>query len=404
MMVLPKDTLYEGITIALVAAPGQLRAMLSEHLNRFVEASNGGFALLGALLAIWGASRGALALGRALNTMHGVKETRGFLRQQLTAILVTLACAVLVIVALGLLVAGPFVGHLIADRFGLGSAFDTAWTIGRWIGAALLVMLVWAILLFFLPNLKRPFRWVTPGAIVGTLIWLGISQLFALYVQNFGKYEATYGALGAVIIGLTWLWMTNFALLLGGEIDDALDDIRREKHGQPKVGKENEIVERERREPQEDAMVKRGNGHDRPPAGHQAAGTELAAGDLGGLARRIGDDLSTLAKDHIELAKIETTRSLKAGAIDVVALLLGAIVALIGFGMLCATAVVALEPLVEPLWLRMLIMSLVYLLVGGGLAAAFANKLRHDVPPDLRKVKMEARLTANAMKGQVQHG
>jgi membrane protein len=391
LLILPPETLQEGVWLAVQAAPRQLRPLANEHLQRFVDATSGGFALIGAGLALFGASRGALALGRALNTMHGVKETRPWWKLQLVAVAVTLGCALLVLVALGMLLAGPYVGHLIADRFGLGHVFETGWAIGRWIGAALLVMLVWAILLYFLPNLKRPFRWVTPGAIAGTIVWFGASQLFALYVANFGKYETTYGALGAVIVALTWLWLTNFALLLGGEVDDALDDLRREKKGGlPKVGKENDIVDREQKE-----LV---------PAARSGVPAEIEPNDgVRGLARKIGDDLSTLAKDHIELGKIEMTKSLKKGLFDGVGALLAGIVALIGFGMLCATAVVALEPLIDPLWLRMLIMSLIYLVVGGGVAAMFANKLKHD-GPHLKHTAWEAKRTVKTLKDTVQHG
>lgn len=393
LLVLPADAINEGIAIVVRAAPRQVRGMLAEHMHRFVESTNGGFAIAGAGLALFGASRGSLALGRALNTMHEVKEKRPWWKLQLIAVGVTIGCALLVLVALGLLVAGPYVGHLIADRFGLGEAFETVWGLGRWIGAALLVMLVWAILLYFLPNLKRPFRWVTPGAIFGTLIWLGASQLFALYVDNFWKYEATYGALGVVIVALMWLWITNFALLLGGEVDDALDDLRRERRGLPKIGKENTIVDRDK-DGRELVTTARGAPADYSPDD----------GSLKGLARKIGDDLSTLAKDHIELGKIEVSRTMKKGLMDGAFIILAGIVALIGFGMLCATAVVALEPLIEPLWARMLIMSIVYLAIGGLVAAVFARKLKKDAAPGLKHSKWEARRTMNTLKETVHHG
>lgn len=134
----------------------------------------------------------------------------------------TLGVAVLLVVALGLLAAGPAIGHVIADRFGLGAAFDVTWSVGRWVFAATLVMFVWAVLYKFLPCTDEPLRVFTPGATVGVLLWVIVSLLFALYVGNFGKYEATYGTLGAVIIFLNWLWISNLALLFGAEINDAL--------------------------------------------------------------------------------------------------------------------------------------------------------------------------------------
>ena len=87
-------------------------------------------------------------------------------------------------------------------------------------------MFVWAIVYKFLPNTDAPFRVFTPGAFVGVLLWLGISALFGLYLSHFNSYEATYGALGGAIIFLTWLWLSNIAMLVGAEINDVLADIK----------------------------------------------------------------------------------------------------------------------------------------------------------------------------------
>ncbi len=88
-------------------------------------------------------------------------------------------------------------------------------------------MIVWAVLYKFLPNTNAPFRIFTPGAVVGVLLWLGISAGFGLYLDHFNSYEATYGALGGGIIFLTWLWLSNIALLFGAEVNDVLADFRR---------------------------------------------------------------------------------------------------------------------------------------------------------------------------------
>jgi membrane protein len=89
-------------------------------------------------------------------------------------------------------------------------------------------MVVWAALYKVLPNTNAPFRIFTPGSIVGVLLWLGISYGFGIYLAHFNHYETTYGALGGGIIFLTWLWLSNIALLFGAEINDVLADIRRD--------------------------------------------------------------------------------------------------------------------------------------------------------------------------------
>jgi membrane protein len=226
LLVIPDDTVRQGLDMATATLPLSVRDVLSTRVDALLDASGAGFAILGAALALWGASRGAVAMMGALNTMFNKKETRSWVRRQITALLVTLAVALLAVIALGLLVVGPTIGHWAADRFGLGQAFDTAWNIGRWVGAGVLVMMVWAVCYKFLPNTDAPFRIFTPGAAIGVLLWLGISALFGLYLGHFNSYEATYGTLGGAIIFLTWLWLSNVALLVGAEINDVIADIK----------------------------------------------------------------------------------------------------------------------------------------------------------------------------------
>jgi membrane protein len=229
LLVLDPSTVRDGINMAMEAAPQSVRPFILDRVTQLIEASSAGFAVVGAALALWGASRGAVGMMTALNTIFDKKETRSWIRRQLIAVAVTLGVAVLIVVALGLMFVGPYAGHFIADRFGLGGAFDVVWGIARWIGAGLLVMLVWAVMYKFLANTDAPFRIFTPGAIIGVLAWLGISALFGLYLSHFNSYEATYGTLGGAIIFLTWLWLSNITLLAGAEINDVLADFRANK-------------------------------------------------------------------------------------------------------------------------------------------------------------------------------
>lgn len=131
---------------------------------------------------------------------------------------------------------------------------------------------------------------------------------------------------------------------------------------------------------------------------------DLPSGSVGDLTRRLGDDVTLLFKEHVELAKVELGRDIRRAFADVAATALAALIALIGFTLLCVTAVVALEPLIPPLWARMLIMSGVYLVIGGVAAAVFAKRLKRDAVPDLKRTKFEARRTGHVLKEQVQHG
>jgi membrane protein len=220
LLVLPRDVLDQGTRIAAEAAPHEVRDIITSRLSQLIDAASTGFAITGAVLALWGASRGANALGQALNDLTHRKETRPWWRRQLVAVGVTLAVALLLLAALALLVVGPIAGHFLVDRFDLGEVFDTAWSVVTWIGAGVLVLLLWAIAYRFLPDTDRPFKIFTLGGVIGVLLWLVASWAFGLYLSHAGSYEATYGTLGGAIIFLTWLWLSNLALLVGAEIND----------------------------------------------------------------------------------------------------------------------------------------------------------------------------------------
>lgn len=227
MLVLDAETINQGLAMATATMPGAIRDLIAQQVDSMMKSAGAGFAIGSAAFALWGASRGAASLSGALNAIYNKTETRSWIRRQITAIAVTLGVAIMVLGALGLLVVGPMAGHWAADRVGVGGAFDLAWQIGRWVGAGLLVMIVWAVIYKFLPNTDAPFRIFTPGAFVGVFLWLGISYLFGIYLGHFNSYAMTYGALGGAIIFLTWLWLSNVVLLFGAEVNDVLADFRK---------------------------------------------------------------------------------------------------------------------------------------------------------------------------------
>ena len=223
LVVLPGDAVRGAIATAAGDAPAELRKLLDMRAAELVNTASAKFAIAGAAVTLWGASRGAIALGHALNRMNRLIETRSWLRRQVTALVVTAAVGALAVIALLLLVVGGRGGQWLADHVGIARAeVETGSTIVRWLGSSLLVMVMWAIVYKFLPDTRRRFRVFTPGAIVGILLWLAVSGLFSLYLAHFRSYEATYGTLAGAIAFLTWLWLSNIALLLGAEINDVI--------------------------------------------------------------------------------------------------------------------------------------------------------------------------------------
>lgn len=229
LLVIDPATIHEGVLIATRTLPESARLLISEQVSNFIDAADAGFAIGSFVFALWGASRGAASLGGALDRIADRVETRPWWKRQLVAISVTVGVALMIVAALGLLVLGPPLGHYVADRFGLGGAFDIAWELGRWVGAGLLVMVVWAVAYHFLPDTKAPFRIFTTGSFVGIAMWIVVSLGFDVYLTRFGSYETTYGTLGGGIVFLTWLWLSNIALLVGAEVNDVLARLRTER-------------------------------------------------------------------------------------------------------------------------------------------------------------------------------
>ncbi len=229
-LVLPEDTIAAGVNVALEAAPSAARSLVESQIDNLTQQARAGLAVATVILAVGGASRGATGLMLALNRLFGRVETRSWLRRQAIAIAVTVGLAVLLAIAVGLLVVGPILGDFLANRLGLGRVFEMGWTVGRWMIAALLVMVVWALAFRFLPDTDAPFRIFTPGAVVGVVLWLVISRLFAFSLDHFAGFGSIYGALGSAVILLTWLWLSSMSLLLAAEINAVLAEQRAE-HG-----------------------------------------------------------------------------------------------------------------------------------------------------------------------------
>jgi membrane protein len=172
--------------------------------------------VLSLLAVLWSASSGVQGLVKGLNLVYDERESRGFLKLRGLSLLLTLGAILMAVVAIALVAVFPAV---IGD-LGLGQAGELAASIARWVVLALLVLSALAVLYRHAPDRANPrWRWVSWGAVVALVLWLLGSIGFSWYVDNFGKYNQTYGALAAVIILLLWLFLSAFVVLLGAELD-----------------------------------------------------------------------------------------------------------------------------------------------------------------------------------------
>lgn len=180
--------------------------------------------VLGLATALWGASGAFGAVGRALNVIFRVDEGRGFVRKKVTDLLSTLLILVLVLITFVLIFVGGGLAEDILGVLGLGDTAAAVWTVLRWPAAMAVTMAIYAYVYYAAPNVEvRTFRYITPGAVAGVVVWLVASAGFFFYVSNFGKYDATYGAFAGAVVLLLWLWLSNIAVLFGAEVNAAAD-------------------------------------------------------------------------------------------------------------------------------------------------------------------------------------
>ena len=186
--------------------------------------------ILGAFGAVWAASGAMTSLVKAVNRAYDRVEARPFWKVRLMAIVLVVLTGLVTAGVFLLIVFGGPLGEAIADQARLGGAFELLWAIVRWPVAFAAVLLFFAIVYYLAPDVgHRNWKWVTPGSLVGAVLWLALSALFAVYTSFSGSYDKTYGALAGAIVLLLWLNYSAFAILFGAELNAELDrqaDIR----------------------------------------------------------------------------------------------------------------------------------------------------------------------------------
>jgi len=217
-------------------APGPAHQILENALQGLTQ-SRGGAGILfivGLAGAVWSASGYIGAFIRASNTIWDVGEGRPAWKTVPLRLIVTIVMLMLLTAtAVAVAATGPL-AHKIGKLVGVGGAAVTAWDIAKWPVLVVVVALMFSILYYAAPNVRQPgFRWVTPGGIFAVVTWIVVSGLFGLYVGNFGSYNKTYGSLGAVVIFLVWLWLTNVAILFGAELNAETERGRQIEAGHP---------------------------------------------------------------------------------------------------------------------------------------------------------------------------
>jgi membrane protein len=201
---------------------------VTDLLQTFEQDSSGGASglalVLGTVGAVWAASGAMGSIVKAVNRAYDRLETRPFWRVKALAIALVFATAFVTAGVLLLIVLGGTIGDAIASKAGLGGAWSWIWNLVRWPLAFCIVLLLFALVYSFAPNTdQRRWQWITPGSILGSLMWLALSGLFALYTSFSDSYTKTYGTLASGIVLLLWLNYTAWSILFGAELNSELD-------------------------------------------------------------------------------------------------------------------------------------------------------------------------------------
>lgn len=220
-LVVGGSSAQQEVTNALVrGVPPSATQLVRQTVQHSMQASGGGKLSFGIIVALYSASAGMVALIDTLNKVYNTRKARGFIKQRVIALGLTVITGILVLIAIGVFTVGGSVAHHVA-----GGALYWVWNIVQYPIAIAILLFSFALIYYFAPNVEhRRWHWVTPGATVGVFLWILISVGLREYLHYSNSYTSTYGLLGGVMVLLLWFYLTGLAILTGGEVNSIIED------------------------------------------------------------------------------------------------------------------------------------------------------------------------------------
>jgi len=210
--------------------PSSAFQLIDKTILEVSSASGAGKRSFGLLAALWASASGVGAMMESLNTAYESQERRSWWKQRLVALFLTVSLSVLIIGAVIVIFGGSKIAEHLGASYGFSEAFVITWKILQWPIALAFMLLAFALIYYLAPDVRNhKWRWITPGSVIGVVLWLLVSFAFKGYLHFFDSYSKTYGSLGAVIVLMLWLYLTGAAVLIGGEINAEIENAAAEK-------------------------------------------------------------------------------------------------------------------------------------------------------------------------------
>jgi len=284
----PLSNLTDDIGRALAPfVSTQVLELIQEQMRRLANNDSGGLLTFGVAGALWSSSAALVSIVGALNKAYDIEERRPWWKVRLVAIGLTIGTAVFVLGALSLVLIGPALADYLGRATGWGTSFEWTWLVLQWPLVFVLVSTAIGLVYYYGPDADQDWSWITPGAVIATVLWLVVSLLFKLYIANFTDYNAAYGTVGGVIILLLWFYLSSLAILAGAEFNAEIEDAspygkapgQKNAEGKLLLGRRAERAFRQR--PHPDAPPPQAAPHLAPaPASRPALGAVFVTGVL----------------------------------------------------------------------------------------------------------------------------
>jgi membrane protein len=220
----PLQGLIDNVVVMVGrVAPSEVVKILTDAIAGLSQQNSGGILTFAFFVTIWSSSGAMVSIITTLNAAYDVTESRPWWKTRVTAVLLTIGIAVFVLLSMFLIVAGPTLAETMASRMHLGPAFKWTWWVLQWPVVFAFVVSAIGLVYYFAPDVEQDWIWITPGAILATLLWLGISLGLKTYYQLIPNANAAYGTIGAVMVLMLWFYVSGLALLLGAELNAEIE-------------------------------------------------------------------------------------------------------------------------------------------------------------------------------------